>query len=107
MANKRMFARSVINKWKFLKLPATARLLYYDLGMEADDDGFVEPYLVIYKTRGKIDDLFLLRDIGYITILDNEELTSHITDWATNNSIRNDRRTPSIYLDKYGDILTT
>ena len=42
MAERRMFAKAVINSARFLRMPATARLLYYDLGMAADDDGVVE-----------------------------------------------------------------
>ena len=38
MAERRMFAKSVIGSARFLKMPPTSRLLYYDLGMQADDD---------------------------------------------------------------------
>ena len=44
MANRRMFARSVTSSGRFLRMSAQARLLYYDLGMEADDDGFAEGF---------------------------------------------------------------
>ena len=44
MANRRMFARSVTGSGRFLRMSAQARLLYYDLGMEADDDGFAEGF---------------------------------------------------------------
>ena len=39
MAERRMFAKSVINSARFLMMPASSRLLYYDFGMSADDDG--------------------------------------------------------------------
>ena len=41
MAKRRMFSRDIIETDKFLELPIGARLLYYDLGMRADDDGFI------------------------------------------------------------------
>ena len=40
MANKRMFSLSVVDTDKFLEMPISSRLLYYELGMRADDDGF-------------------------------------------------------------------
>ena len=42
MAERRMFAKSIIDTDTFIDMPATARLLYFDLGMRADDDGFVD-----------------------------------------------------------------
>ena len=41
MANRRMFSLSVVDTDKFLEMPATTQLLYFHLGMRADDDGFV------------------------------------------------------------------
>ena len=41
MAQKRMFSLSVVDTDQFLEMPLSSRLLYYELGMRADDDGFV------------------------------------------------------------------
>ena len=41
MAERRMFAKTIIDSDAFIDMPMSARLLYYDLGMRADDDGFV------------------------------------------------------------------
>ena len=41
MAERRMFAKTIIDSDAFLEMPISARLLYYDLGMRADDDGFL------------------------------------------------------------------
>ena len=51
MAERRMFAKSVIGSGRFLQMPPTSRLLYYDLGMAADDDGIVEAFTVIRTTE--------------------------------------------------------
>ena len=96
MAERRMFAKSITNSAKFLRMPATTRLLYYDLGMNADDDGVVEAFSVLRLTGAQEDDLRVLVSRGYITIL-NEDLVSLINDWKTNNFIRPDRYHPSIY----------
>ena len=50
MANRRMFSRSITGSGRFLRLSAQARALYYDLGMEADDDGFAEAYVRMLAT---------------------------------------------------------
>ncbi len=60
MAERRMFAKSVIGSARFLRMPPTSRLLYYDLGMQADDDGIVETFSVMRTTGATEDDLRVL-----------------------------------------------
>lgn len=47
MAERRMFAKAVIGSARFLRMPPTSRLLYFDPGMYADDDGIVEAFSII------------------------------------------------------------
>lgn len=96
MADKRMFSKSVIGAGRFLKMPQSSRLLYYDLGMYADDDGVVEAFTVMRQTGANEDDLRVLASKGYVRIL-NEELVTYILDWKTNNTIKSDRYHPSVY----------
>ena len=103
MAQRRMFSKSIISSARFLKMPVTARLLYYDLGMAADDDGFVEAFTVLRTTGASEDDLHLLSERGFITILD-EELVTRINDWEINNQIRKDRYVPSVYHYRLGQL---
>ena len=91
-----MFAKAVIGSARFLRMPATSRLLYYDLGMDADDDGCVEAFSVMRKTGANDDDLRVLVSKGFVRIL-NEDLVSHILDWNVNNQIRKDRYHESVY----------
>lgn len=77
-------------------MPSTSRLLYYDLGMDADDDGCVEAFTVMRKTGANDDDLRVLVSKGFVRVL-NEDLVSLILDWKTNNYIQSDRYHPSIY----------
>lgn len=98
MAERRMFAKSVINSARFLRMPQTSRLLYYDLGMNADDDGVVEAFTVLRTTGAAEDDLRVLATRGFITVL-NDDLVTYITDWGTNNQLRKDRYHPSIYAE--------
>lgn len=96
MAERRMFSKSVINSARFLRMPPTSRLLYYDLGMAADDDGIVEAFTVIRTTGAAEDDLRVLASRGFITVL-NDDLVTYIKDWGRNNYIQKDRYHPSIY----------
>ena len=41
MAERRMFAKTIIDSDAFLEMPATAQMLYFHLAMRADDDGFI------------------------------------------------------------------
>ena len=96
MAERRMFAKSVIGSARFLRMPPSSRLLYYDLGMAADDDGVVEAFSVMRTTGAVEDDLKVLVSKGFITVL-NEDLVAYVVDWSKNNQIRKDRYQPSIY----------
>ena len=99
MAQRRMFNKSITNSSKFLKMPISSRLLYYDLGMNADDDGFVEHFMVLRMTGATPQDLGVLELNGLIKIFDENVLW--IKDWKENNYIRTDRYTPSKYLAVY------
>lgn len=98
MAERRMFAKSVIGSARFLRMPSSSRLLYYDLGMQADDDGVVEAFSVMRTTGATEDDLRVLCSRGFVTVL-NDDLVAYITDWTRNNQIKKDRYHPSIYAD--------
>ena len=96
MAERRMFSKSVIGSARFLRMPAAARLLYYDLGMQADDDGVVEAFAVLRTTGAAEEDLNTLASKGFVQIM-NDDLVTYITDWSRNNYIQKDRYRQSIY----------
>ena len=61
MAERRMFAKTIIDSDAFLDMPVTAQLLYFHLAMRADDDGFVnKPKTIMRMTGCKDDDINLL-----------------------------------------------
>lgn len=93
-----MFAKTIIGSARFLRMPPSSRLLYYDLGMYADDDGIVEAFSVMRQTGATEDDLRVLVSKGFVKVL-NDDLVSYIMDWNINNTIRKDRYHPSIYKD--------
>ena len=90
MAERRMFAKTIIDSDAFIDMPVTARLLYYDLGMRADDDGFVNNWKSIMKMTGtKEDDLKLLIAKQYIITFESGVIV--IRHWRLNNYLRQDR----------------
>ena len=99
MANRRMFSKTITQSSSFLMMPPTSRLLYYDLGLSADDDGFCEHYTIMKMTDAKPDDLKVLQAKGFVKVFDDKVLI--ILDWKENNYIQNDRYTPSKYLKIY------
>lgn len=98
MASRRMFSSSITGSARFLRMGQSARLLYYDLGMAADDEGVAEAFTVMRTTGASEDDLRVLAAKGFIIIL-NEDLVSFISDWNENNYIRPERRKKSVYSD--------
>ena len=60
MAKKRMFDIDIINQDSFFDLPMDAKALYFLLGMEADDEGFVSPKRVLRLYGGTEDSLKVL-----------------------------------------------
>ena len=61
IAERRMFAKTIIDSDVFIDMPISARLLYYDLGMRADDDGFVNsPKKIVRMIGASQDDLNVL-----------------------------------------------
>lgn len=106
MATRRMFSNRIIDSAKFLKMPSSSRLLYYDLGMKADDDGVVEAFNVLKSTGATEDDLRVLISKGFVQVL-NDDLVTYITDWRENNKLRADRKIDSIYKDLVLQVLPT
>lgn len=98
MANRRMFAKSIIRTDQFLDMPQSAQNLYFHLGVEADDDGFVTPKVVMRMLGSPDDDLRLL--VGKKFVIPFEDGVLVITHWRIHNEIRQDRYKPTIYQDK-------
>lgn len=95
MAERRMFAKTIIDSDAFIDMPVTARLLYYDLAMRADDDGFVNsPKKIMRMIGASKDDLSILIMRKFLIPFDNGVVV--IKHWRIHNYIRKDtyNRTP-------------
>lgn len=104
MAERRMFAKRIIESASFLKMPISSRELYFHLCLNADDDGVVEAYNVMNLVKATEDDLRVLMSKGYVQVL-NPDLVTYISDWLEHNKLRPDRKIDSIYKDLLLQIL--
>lgn len=99
MAQKRMFSAKVVETDRFLEMPTSAQCLYFHLGMHGDDDGFVSSPRKITSMCGcNPDDLRILITKKFIYPFKSGVCV--ITDWRVNNTLKNDRYTPTIYTDE-------
>lgn len=96
MAQRRMFSKDITSSDLFVDMPASSQLLYFQLGMEADDEGFIGNAKMLSRAYGaNNDDLKLLQAKGFIIIF--ESGVTVVRDWKINNQIRKDRFKPTIY----------
>lgn len=99
MAEKRMFAKSIVLSDVFLDMPMSARCLYFTLGMLADDDGFVgSPRAIMRQCGASQDDLNILLAKRYVLGFDNGVIV--IKHWRINNYLQNDRHHPTTYREE-------
>ena len=98
MAERRMFAKTIVLSDAFLDMPLSARCLYFTLGMFADDDGFVNSPKGIMRQAGcSEDDMKVLLAKKFLLAFDSGVIV--IKHWRINNYLQKDRYTPT----KYGE----
>ncbi len=96
MAIRRCFSKKIVRSDDFLDLPATTQLLYFQLGMEADDRGYINNARTVIKITGcALGDLEMLIAKGYILPRDDKLIL--IKDWRINNTIQPTRLSESLY----------
>lgn len=106
MAVKRMFSSSVTETDNFLELPLKSQALYFHLGMQGDDDGFVaNPRAIIRSIGCTARDLKPLETAGYVISFPSKVLV--ITDWKANNNLRNDRYKPTAFQNELAQLKET
>ena len=96
MAERRMFAKSVIDCDDFLDLSHEAQLLYFHLGMQADDDGFVKNPRSQARMLG-LSKAILEELINGKFLIQFESGVVAIAHWKISNYIQKDRYHPSVY----------
>lgn len=99
MAHKRMFSRDITASDIFREMPASAQNLYFHLGMEADDDGFIGAYKTVQRAiSSPDDDLKILVAKRFLLQFSTGVLV--VKHWLINNTIRKDRYNSTKYLEE-------
>lgn len=99
MAERRMFAKSIIDSDAFLEMPLSTQALYFHLAMRADDDGFVNSPRKIAKMLGTGEDEFKVL-LAKKFLLGFESGVIVIKHWKIHNYIQKDRYTPTKYFEE-------
>lgn len=99
MAERRMFAKTIIDSDPFLDMPLSTQALYFHLSMRADDDGFINNPKKIQRMIGASDDdLRVLVMKRFILPFDSGVVV--IKHWKIHNYIRNDRYKETVYQEE-------
>ena len=96
MAQKRMFDRAIIDTDRFMDLSMSSKALYFLLGMEADDEGFVSYKKVMRIHGGNEDDVKVLMAKEFLISFKSGVVV--ITDWNKNNYLQANRIRPTEYV---------
>lgn len=104
MAERRMFSLKVIDTDAFLDMPISSRLLYYELAIRADDDGFISSPKKITRMVGcSEDDLKLLIIKQFIIPFPSGICV--IRDWRIHNYIQKDRYHETQYVTEKSQLV--
>ena len=99
MAERRMFAKTIIDSDAFLDMPMSAQALYFHLAMRADDDGFVNnPKKVMRVVGASNDDAKILLSKRFLLEFDSGIIV--IKHWWMHNYIQKDRYKPTVYQEE-------
>lgn len=96
MAERRMFAKTIIDSDAFLDMPLTTQALYFHLSMRADDEGFINNPKKIQRMLGCTDDdSRLLIAKQFLLPFDSGVLV--VKHWRIHNYIQRDRSKDTMY----------
>ena len=98
MAQRRMFSADIVSSDAFLDMSTSTRELYFQLGMYADDDGFVNPKKIMRMVGASEDDLKVLLVKRFLLTFESGVVV--IKHWLIHNLIRADRYKETMYLNE-------
>lgn len=104
MAERRMFAKTIIDSDAFLDMSVTAQLLYFHLSMRADDDGFVnKPKSIMRMIGASQGDAEMLVNKKFIIPFESGVVV--IKHWKIHNYIAKDRYKETTYKDEKATLM--
>lgn len=99
MAQRRMFSTQIVQSDAFLSMSHGAQALYFNMGMHADDDGFLGNPKSIMRGMGTPEDDFkILIAKGFVISFESGVIV--IKHWRINNQIRPDRYKETLHLEE-------
>jgi len=98
MAQRRMFSPEIVCSDDFIDMPISSRELYFQLGMRADDDGFIQPKSVMRMLGSSKDDLQVLLSRRFLLTFESGVVV--IKHWLIHNMIRQDRYKPTRFQEE-------
>ncbi len=99
MAERRMFAKTIIDSDAFLDMPLSSQALYFHLSMRADDEGFINnPKKVMRMINASNNDMDLLTAKKFIIPFESGVVV--IKHWKIHNYIQRDRFHPTKYQEE-------
>ncbi len=99
MAERRMFAKTIIDSDAFIDMPLSTQALYFHLSMRADDEGFINNPRKIQRMVGASDDdLKVLIMKRFIIPFESGIVV--IKHWKIHNYIQKDRYKPTVYAEE-------
>lgn len=99
MAERRMFAKTIIDSDEFLDMPLSTQALYFHLSMRADDEGFINnPKKIMRMIGASQNELEILIAKRYILSFDTGVIV--IKHWKIHNYIQKDRFKPTLYKEE-------
>lgn len=105
MAERRMFAKTIIDSDAFIDMPLSTQALYFHLSMRADDDGFINNPKKIQRMIGCADDdLKLLIAKNFIIPFESGIVV--IKHWKIHNYIQSDRYKATVYTEEKAQLIT-
>lgn len=104
MAEKRMFAKTIIDSDAFLDMSLSTQALYFHLSMRADDDGFINNPRKIQRMIGAGDDELKML-IAKKFIIPFESGVCVIKHWRIHNYIQKDRYKETVYKDEKSHLM--
>lgn len=100
-----MFSPDVVCDDRFIDMPSSTQALYFQLGMHADDDGFVGPKKVMRIIGASEDDLRILLGKGFLIPFQGDTVIV-VRHWKVNNLVRKDWYRPTTYIDQRNQLKT-
>ena len=99
MSKRRLFSKDITESDAFADMPLSTQALYFHLGMNADDDGFVNSAKKVQRGIGASNDDYNLL-LAKRFLIQFESGVVVIKHWHINNSIRQDRKKPTNYQEE-------